>query len=129
MDKIIDHLFVFEGGDSMDIQDFPGNYTQFREIEKTKKQNKSIKNTASVKKIETKTKKEGKITYAERIELESLEVKLEELEAQKEELAETLSNFGDDHEKLIKVGKEMELLMQELDDKTNRWIELSEKDT
>lgn len=128
MDKIIDHLFVFKGGENKDIQDFPGNYTQFREKEKLEKQNKPTKSSVSEKKVTVKKKNDGKITYAERIELDGLEEKLEKLEAKKEELTKSLSNFGDDHEKLIQAGKEMELLMKELDEKTERWIELSDKD-
>lgn len=128
MDKIIDHLFVFEGKENLDIQDFPGNYSQFREAEKRKKQNTISKKGSSKKKVETKKNKEGKITYAERIELKSLETKLEELEIQKDSLTEILSKVGDNHEKLMETGKEMEVLMKELDDKTERWIKLSDKD-
>ena len=54
---------------------------------------------------------------------------LEKLEAKKDSLAETLSNCGDDHEKLMQVGKEMEDLMKEIDEKTERWIELSDKES
>ncbi len=127
MDKLIDHLFVFKG--EGEIQDFPGNYTQFREKEKENKQEKVLK-APQVEKVEVVKEKVGdKITYSERLELDKLEVILEDLEAKKEALALSLGEFGDDHEKLMKIGQEMEALMKEIDTKTNRWIELSEKET
>lgn len=130
MDKLIDHLFVFKGGGDEEILDFPGNYTQYREKEKADKQNKPSKaSSAPPKKAEVKKVSSGKITYSERIELEGLESELEKLETKKDELAHSLSNFGDDHEKLLKAGKEMEELMKVLDTKTERWIELSDKDS
>ena len=128
MDKLIDHLFVFTNEENEEIVDFPGNYTQFREKEKEDKKAKPSKKPEPIKKEETKTASSGKITYAERIELEELEGKLEELESKKEALALSLSTFGDDHEKLMKASSEMEKLMAEIDAKTERWIELSDKE-
>ena len=76
---------------------------------------------------ENKGKPSGKITYAERIELEEIEGQLEGLEDSKEKLTLQLNECGDDHEKLLKVGKELEDLINELDAKTERWMELTEK--
>jgi len=70
----------------------------------------------------------NKITYAERIELEKIEARLEELESEKGQLSEALSQCGDDHEKLMKLGKQLEVVMNELDTKTDRWVELSERE-
>jgi len=95
---------------------------------KENKQDKPVK-AAPIEKVEVVKEKVGdKITYSERLELEKLEGILEDLEAKKEALAISLGEFGDDHEKLMKLGVEMETLMKEIDTKTNRWIELSEKD-
>jgi ATP-binding cassette subfamily F protein uup len=128
MDKLIDHLFVFTGEEDEEIIDFPGNYTQFREKEKELKKGSSAKVQAPEKKVIVEKKPSGKITYAERIELEGLEGILENLETKKDSLAVTLSSCGDDHEKLMEVSKEMEELMKEIDAKTERWIELSDKE-
>jgi len=126
MDKLIDHLFVFKG--TGEIQDFPGNYTQLREKEKNSKVSKTVSEVKVDKKKRKLENVSGKITYAERIELGGLEGILEKLDLKKDELTKSLAEFGDDHEKLIKAGKEMEDLIKHIDLKTDRWIELSEKE-
>lgn len=123
MDKIVDHLFVF-GED--EVKDYPGNYTQYRE--KAASITKEVRSIAKPKKEVLKKEASNKITYAERIELEKIEARLEELESEKGQLSEALSHCGDDHEKLMKLGKQLEVVMNELDTKTDRWVELSEKE-
>jgi len=128
MDKLIDHMFVFDGKGN--IRDFPGNYTQFRiqEEKKKKAQQSSIKAKANAPVVVEK-KESNKITYAERIEIEKLEKELENLELQKDELTEALNNAGSDHEKLSTLGKSMKETIHLIDEKTERWMELSEKDS
>ena len=125
MDKIIDHLFVFNGKGN--IRDFPGNYTQFRQNEL---QNKSVVKKPEKQKVVVKPSitTSNKITYAERLELEKLEVELEKLETKKDEFTESLNLAGDNHEELMKLGKYLEETIQSIDKKTDRWIELSEKE-
>jgi len=127
MDKLIDHLFVFDGKGN--IRDFPGNYTQFRMQEEKKKKTPSSsvrsKNNAPV---VAEKKESNKITYAERIELEKLETDLENLEQKKEELTTELNNAGSDHEKLSTLGKAIKETILSIDEKTERWMELSEKE-
>jgi ATP-binding cassette subfamily F protein uup len=127
MDKVIDHMFVFRG--DPEISDFPGNYSQFRESEKNKPSQKPAKAIEKSLKKEKKVKTNNKITFAERLELEKLELELEKLEEEKNNLASTLETLGDDHETLIKTGREIEDLIKKLDVKTDRWIELSDKDS
>jgi len=128
MDKLVDHLFVFDGSGT--VHDFPGNYTQFRMDEQ--KKNAATRNSASPKKPKT-TKpiqktENNKITYAERIELEKIETQLEALETKKDELTEALNKAGSDHTKLQELGKQIEDTIVSIDLKTDRWIELSEKE-
>lgn len=125
MDKVIDHMFVFKG--DPEIRDFPGNYSQFRESEKKKPEVKTSKKEDKSKKQVQKSQASGKITYAERIELEKLEKEMEELEIERNNLTLSLGKLGDDHEKLIKTGQEIEVLIKKLDEKSDRWVELSEK--
>lgn len=124
MDKIIDHLFVFDG--STTIRDYPGNYTQYRlKEQKRKAQNQT---ESKVKKAPPKKKEAShKITYAERIELEKLEQELEKLDKQKEELTHQLQQFADNHEKLTALGSEIKETIHQIEIKSDRWIELSEK--
>lgn len=126
MDKLIDHLFVFDG--KGDIRDFPGNYTQFR-IQEQKKKNIAALNKPKVRTTVIEEKKESnKITYAERIELEKLESELEILEQNKAVLTESLNATGSNHEKLMELGNAMKETIRSIDQKTERWMELSEKE-
>lgn len=126
MDKLIDHLFVFDGKGN--ISDFPGNYTQFRIQEQKKKSTtpKFIKPNVSI--ISDAKSESNKITYAERLELEKLEKELEGLEQNKAALTELLNETGSNHEKLMELGNALNETIESIDLKTERWMELSEKE-
>jgi len=126
MDKLIDHLFVFDGKGN--IRDFPGNYTQFR-IQEQKKKNIVSANKPKVSTpVKAEKKESNKITYAERLELGKLETELEDLEQTKAMLTESLNAVGSDHEKLVELGNAMKETIHSIDQKTERWMELSEKE-
>ena len=126
MDKLIDHLFVFDGKGN--IRDFPGNYTQFR-IQEQKKKNIVSANKPKVSTpVKAEKKESNKITYAERLELGKLETELENLEQTKAALTESLNAVGSDHEKLVELGNAMKETIHSIDQKTERWMELSEKE-
>lgn len=129
MDKLTEHLFVFEGGGS--IRDFPGNYTDYRtaraeEAATEKRRQKSVakahKNKAPTKQKEEKTK----LTYAEKLELENLEKELEKLEAEKKQLAAVFHTAADDAEKVAELTEKMNSLEAKLQEKESRWLKLSE---
>lgn len=132
MDKLVDHLFVFEG--QGEIKDFPGNYSEYREWaderEKEEKQEKQSANTAA--RIEppvqepVKTPEKKKMSYKEKFEYENLEKEIAKLEEQKARLEEKLASGISDHEELQKVSEELGKVMKQLDEKTDRWLELSE---
>lgn len=126
MDKLIDHLFVFDGKGS--IRDFPGNYTQFRMQEQLKKSTAPKSSKPKVNTLPDTKKESNKITYAERLELGKLETELEDLEQLKAELTESLNASGSNHEKLVELGNTMKETIQVIDQKTERWMELSEKE-
>nr|WP_321355710.1 ABC-F family ATP-binding cassette domain-containing protein [uncultured Draconibacterium sp.] len=131
MDKIVDHLFVFEGEGV--ISDFPGNYTVYRnkveeeelqkaKVEVKKKAEAKAQSRASAKPAQTKKK----LSYNEKREFEQLENEIPELELQKEEL-ENLMNSGElPHDELYKKSLELEKIKNLLDEKELRWLELSE---
>jgi ATP-binding cassette subfamily F protein uup len=127
MDKMVDHLFVFEG--EGEIKDIVGNYTQFREqqqqIQRDKKggKNKDVKVTHPEIKEETPKRK---LSFREKEEFQSLEKEIESLEEQKKTLTEKLSSGAMDGGDLQLAGKELASVVADLENKTDRWLELSE---
>lgn len=127
MDKMVDHIFVFEGYG--EIKDILGNYTEYRkqrqiEIREEKKGEVREVVEKSVSKIETGEKR--KLSYKEKVEFDGLEKELEELENRKLVLTAVLSNPYATSEELIKAGQDLATVVQELEIKTDRWLELSE---
>jgi ATP-binding cassette subfamily F protein uup len=127
MDKVVDHLLVFKGNG--EIKDFPGNYTQYREwqalqpkepSEKVQKEQKIVR--------ETKSRDDGKrkMTYKEKTEFERLEKEIAALEAEQHQLEEALCSGNLSIDELTEKSKRLPQLKDELDEKTMRWLELSE---
>ena len=134
MDKVVDHLLVFQGEGV--IKDFPGNYTQYREWEKTLpslvSENKGSKN-AQVQKLAIgppykEKQKTGprKLTYKEKRELEQLEKDIAILEGEKKQIEEALCGGTTSVEEITTMSKRLPALNDELDGKSMRWLELSE---
>jgi len=125
MDKVVDHLFVFEGQGK--IRDYPGNYTQYRDklADETADAAKQVSKAKSDFRQEKKQEEKIKLTYGERLEFEKLEKNIELLEDQKSQLAEKLSNSRDNAE-LMKISDEMDALVKTLDNQTERWMELAQ---
>ncbi len=130
MDKLVEHLFVFEGGG--EIKDFPGNYSQYRDWARAKKMEESASQKevkAETKAVETKKspdKPKKKLSFNEQREFDQLEVDIESLEAEKAELTEKLNSGSLDHEELLKSGERIQEIIDLLDEKEMRWLELSE---
>jgi len=125
MDHLVDQLFVFEG-DGV-IQSFNGNYTDYRDEVEEIEQRKQKNQNKSIEKIEVKNTDTKKgLSYKEKIELDKLVLEIQELETQKKKLQELLVSGENNHEKLINWGKELEQLDKQLEEKTNRWLVLSE---
>lgn len=126
MDKLTDHLFVFEG-DGV-IRDFPGNYSEYRsekarEDELARRREKSLSKTAAP---VSKPKEKTKLTYGERLEMEQLEKDLGELERRKTEIAGEFETASLDAAKLEELSRELNLINEQLEEKELRWLELSE---
>ncbi|WP_121667437.1 ABC-F family ATP-binding cassette domain-containing protein [Mesonia aquimarina] len=125
MDKIVDHLFVFKGKGV--IEDFPGNYSDYRAYEA------SAPAVSSEKKEETPAKKdwktsdnEKKLSYNEQKEYKKLEREIAKLEREKETLQqEFLNDLAEDE--INKKSQELQLVIDEIDTKTERWFDLSAK--
>lgn len=127
MDKISDHLFVFEGEGQ--VRDFPGNYSDFRAAQKEEQEKKRLRETSRVKAkkaISEKPKEKTKLTYAESLEFEALEGEIEALEDKRAGLASQLEGAATDAEKVMELSKQLEQVQSELEEKELRWLELSE---
>ena len=125
MDKVVDHLLVFKG--DAQVQDFPGNYTDYRywrdEQEKVKAQEKK-KTVVEV--VAPKTEHKRKLTYAEQQEFKQLEKDIAALEAEKAALEEAFASGNLSAEQLQVKAARMNELLPLLDEKEMRWLELSE---
>ncbi|MDR2979027.1 MAG: ABC-F family ATP-binding cassette domain-containing protein [Bacteroidales bacterium] len=128
MDKLVDHLFVFEGNGK--VKDHYGNYTEFR-IEKDKAfrlQKKIEKASRPVEeKMPEKAVKSTKLTYKEKKELEELEASIPALEAEKLEIEEKLSSGLEDVMRLTAITQRYQIVIDMLEEQSMKWLELSEK--
>lgn len=131
MDKVVDHLLVFKG--EGEIQDFPGNYTQFRDFQKMKskeeEQQKPSKNsspTANDPKKDYRNNTKRKMSFKEKREYEQLSDKIAQLEEEKQQLEEELCSGNLSVDELTEKSKRLPILKNELDELELRWLELAE---
>ena len=139
MDKVVDHLLVFKG--EGEIQDFPGNYTQYREWSRlqAKEEEASAKgnsaanapaktenNAAGTAKRDTSFENKRKMTYKEKREYEQLAKDIEALEAEQKQLEKALCSGTLSVDELTEKSKRLPLIKDELDEKEMRWLELAE---
>lgn len=132
MDKVVDHLLAFTG--NAKIKDFPGNYTQYREwkevqeiIEKEKEQASKPKEEKSISSPKATSKEEKKkLSYKEKREFEELDDLIPKLESEKSQLETELSSGTLSNDELLSKSNRISELIDEIDEKTMRWMELSE---
>ena len=137
MDRVVDHLFVFHGNG--EVQDFPGNYTQYRLEAKSD----GYKNTttsssksnnlrgnqipaATMENKKTKTEQKRRLSFKEKRELEDLEKLLPELEEEKTQLEALLSGGATEADEIAKASVRYKEVQEKLDEVEMRWLELSE---
>lgn len=128
-DKVVDHLLVFKGEGS--IQDFPGNYTQYREWNKLKSdeenKNKVTKNNSSnKKKNDYHNDTRRRMSFKEKYEFQQLSKDIEALEQEQKNIEEALCSGTLSVDELTEKSKRLPILKDELDEKSLRWLELSE---
>lgn len=124
MDKIVDHLFVFRGEGV--IEDFPGNYSDFRTYEDSK----SPEPKADFKSNEKKNwKKDNNIqlSYNEQKEYKNIESKLKTLEFDKKEMESKFNDLDLTQDEINDLSKKLQLIITEIEEKEDRWFELSDK--
>ena len=131
MDKVVDHLLVFHGDG--EIKDFPGNYSQYREWddcridkERREKELTAKGDTFPCPNQKVRLNQKRRLSYKEQKELESLSVEIDRLEQEKKVLEDELCSGTLSVDKITAVSKRLPVLSQELDEKSMRWLELTE---
>ena len=131
MDKVVDHLLVFKGDG--EIQDFPGNYTQYRDYQKMKskeeeqqKPAKSSNTSGNDTKKDYRNNQKRKLSFKEKREYEELTDKIAQLEEEKQQLEEELCSGNLSVDELTEKSKRLPILKEELDELELRWLELAE---
>jgi ATP-binding cassette subfamily F protein uup len=128
MDKVVDHLLVFKG--QGDVKDFPGNYTQYREwasLEENKTSSPSSTSSTSItSKSSYRHDDRRKLSYKEKREMEQLEKDIAALEAEQHQIEEALCGGTTSVDEITAMSKRLPVLKDELDEKSLRWLELSE---
>jgi len=132
MNKLVDHIFVFEGDGK--VKDYYGNYTDYRiardkelKLQKRAEKEHRLAQTSIEQPIEKPVSK--KMTYKERKEFEQLEVDIEQLELEKKELVDKMNSGEGSAQDLQSWSERYEVVEVTLDEKTMRWLELSEKES
>lgn len=130
MDKVVDHLLVFQGQGI--VSDFPGNYSQYRDYqelkdkEDTQEKNKHNSSNDTRKPVHEGSDRRRRLSFKERQEFNALEKDIATLEKEKETIFKDLSSGTLDVETITAHSKRLPELEAELDEKTTRWLELSE---
>ncbi|MGB1646838.1 MAG: ABC-F family ATP-binding cassette domain-containing protein [Crocinitomicaceae bacterium] len=126
MDKMVDHLLVFQGDG--EVKDILGNYTDFRKQEKQiEKENKVVsQNKEAQHKNKSASRVKTKLSFKENEEFKQLEIDLEKLEIEKADLTEGLSDESRTNAELYDMGKRLGEVVDLIDQKTERWMELAE---
>ena len=126
MDKIVDHLLVFEGDGRID--DFPGNYTQYRQWQALQPKEATVKPKKSNDDAPQRVKNNDRrrMSYKEKLEFERLTKEIETLETEQKQLEDALCSGTLSIEELTEKSKRLPALKDELDEKSLRWLELSE---
>lgn len=127
-DKVVDHLLVFHG--EGDIQDFPGNYTQYRDYQKLKSKEEDDRRQEEKKpkreRPDYRNETRRKMTYKEKMEFERLEKEMSELEQEREQLEAALCSGTLSIDELTEKSKRLPEVKELIDEKEMRWLELSE---
>ena len=127
MDKVVDHLLVFKGNG--EVKDFPGNYTQYREWNslKSKAENKLPESkTINKKKKDYHHDTRRRLSFKEKQELQQLSLDIDRLEEEQKNIEEALCSGNLSVAELTDKSKRLPILKNELDEKSMRWLELSE---
>ena len=125
LDKIVDHLFVFEG--NAQVRDFPGNYSIWKDYTdaREQKQRRQVREKESAQ-VNVRVVKRNGLSFKEKQELQQLEMDLEALEKEKSIIEESFNDSAIVHEELLRKSERLGEIIREIEQKSDRWIDLSE---
>ena len=121
MDRLVDHLFVFEGDG--DIRDFPGNYSDYRS---SLKQEETAEEKPKIVSSKNTAREKRKFSFNEKREWETLQKDIKTLEAEKHKLSDQINTATLPYDDLMKISQRIAEINELLDQKEMRWLELSE---
>ena len=124
MDKIVDHLFVFRGEGF--VEDFPGNYSDFRSYEDSQPIQDDTENNSKEKK-QWKKDENNKLSYNEQKELKNIESKLKTLEFDKADIERKFNDPEMTEVQITELSQQLQIIMQDIETKEERWFELTSK--
>jgi len=125
MDKIVDHLFVFKGEGK--VQDFPGNYSDYRTYESTQPSENKTEPLTDISEKKDNQNKANKLSYNEQKEYKNLESKIRSLELDKKALEDQFNDASLSQDKINELSQELQVIINAIEEKELRWFELSEK--
>ena len=124
MDKIVDHLLVFEGDGK--VSDFPGNYTQYRQWQSLQPKSPKATTAQDTPKKNYRNDTRRRMSFKEKMEFERLTNEIEQLETEQRQIEDALCSGTLSIDELTEKSKRLPMLKDELDEKSLRWLELSE---
>jgi ATP-binding cassette subfamily F protein uup len=125
INKLVDHLFIFQSGGQ--VKDFNGNYSDYQEFLKAeRKKVREQEQAKSTPRKKTGPKEGGRLSYMEQREFDQLEGEIEQLEGRKEEIGQSFAN-DPKPEEIKSLSLEMNEILEQIEEKTMRWMELAEK--
>ncbi len=124
MDKIVDHLLVFEGDGK--VSDFPGNYTQYRQWQSLQPKSPKTTTAQDTPKKNYRNDTRRRMSFKEKMEFERLTNEIEQLETEQRQIEDALCSGTLSIDELTEKSKRLPMLKDELDEKSLRWLELSE---
>ncbi len=125
LDRLCDHLFVFKG--NARIKDFPGTYTEYREVEKKEIKEEKKKEAPKEEPVKVEKKETKKVSYKVQFEFDQTEKRMEELEEEKSKLEAQISDPNLEQDQIMELSNKMGEIVGELDDLFLKWSELAEQ--
>ena len=124
MDKLVDHMFIFSGDGH--VKDYNGTYSEWKAQSKNYSNPKAVKAVQQVEDSKSAQEEKRKLSYHEKKELSDIEMRIDVIENRKKKIQSEFESGDLPSEKIVELSKELGDLNRELDEKENRWLELSE---
>ncbi len=124
MDKLVDHLFVLEGGGA--IRDFNGSYSEYRELKKTEEKEKTTTLKSEAATSTSQEENKGKASFEQRKEFARLEKEIKKLEEQKEQITSQFDDPTLSADKILALSNDLQEIQTQLEEKEGKWFDLAD---